>query len=54
MDERTEIKKINSISVPTTPINLFRDQIVDSVTEFDKNHAATNIDAVTEVLNRRI
>ncbi|XP_012228245.1 uncharacterized protein [Linepithema humile] len=53
-DKKTEIQKINSISVPTTPANLFRDQIVDSFTEFHKNHAVTNIDAVTEnkLINR--
>lgn len=48
-NKRTEIKKINSISVSTTPTNLFPDQIVDSFTDIGKNRTT---DAVTEVTER--
>lgn len=48
-NKRTEIKKINSVPMSTTPANLFLDQITDSFADISTNHTATVIDAVTEV-----
>ncbi|XP_025990327.1 uncharacterized protein LOC105199622 isoform X2 [Solenopsis invicta] len=47
-DKRTEIKKIDSVSVSTTPANLFPDQIADSFAYIDTNRTATITDVVTE------
>lgn len=51
-NKRTEIQKINSVSMSTTPANLFPDQIADSFTDTGKSHTATTTDAVTEVTER--
>lgn len=52
-NRRTEIKRINSISVSTTPVNLLPDQIADSFTDIGTTiRAATIIDTVTEVKER--
>ncbi|KAL6267411.1 hypothetical protein P5V15_000486 [Pogonomyrmex californicus] len=40
-NKRTDIKKINSISVSTTPANLFPVQIADSFADIGKNRTAT-------------
>jgi len=54
MHNRTEIKKINSVSVSTTPVNLFPDQITDNFANIGTMiRTATITDTVTEVTERR-
>ncbi|XP_018337459.1 PREDICTED: uncharacterized protein LOC108745656 isoform X2 [Trachymyrmex septentrionalis] len=49
MHNKTEIKKINSVLVSTTPVNLFPDQIIDNFADIDTTiRTATITDAVTE------
>lgn len=52
-NRRTEIKKINSVSESTTPVNLFPDQITDFADIGTTIRTATITDAVTEVTKRR-
>ncbi|XP_011882644.1 PREDICTED: uncharacterized protein LOC105570213 isoform X3 [Vollenhovia emeryi] len=47
-NKRTEIEKINSISVSTTPANLFPDQISDSLSGIGTSRTVTIVDAATE------
>ncbi|XP_018393537.1 PREDICTED: uncharacterized protein LOC108772502 [Cyphomyrmex costatus] len=48
-NRRMEIKKINSVSVSTTPINLFPDQIIDNFADIGTTiRTATITDAMTE------
>ncbi|EGI59742.1 PREDICTED: uncharacterized protein LOC105151629 isoform X2 [Acromyrmex echinatior] len=49
MNNRTEIKKINFVSISTTPVNLFPDQITDNFADIDTTvRTATITDTVTE------
>jgi len=53
MHNKTEIKKINSVLVSTTPVNLFPDQIIDNFADIDTTiRTATITDAVTEVTEK--
>ncbi|XP_071576816.1 uncharacterized protein [Temnothorax nylanderi] len=47
-NKRTEIKRINSIAMSTTPANLFPDQIADSFADTGTSRTTTVTDTVTE------